>query len=159
LNQRRPRAWVARAILVATIVLLVLAVALAAVGVAARVDASNQRSRAEPVTRALRIEVATRRRGVGNLANLRRRADELTSALSALLGAIRAQVESANRAVTAANHAADLYNSGDAAGATGALGADGQAALDDLGAKTRAVRDSLINVQQQTAAFEEASHG
>jgi hypothetical protein len=159
LNQPRPRAWVGRALFVATIVLLVLAVALAAVGVAARVDASHQRSRAEPATRALRTEVASRGRSVGSLVTLRRRADELASALSTLLGAIRAQVDSANHAVSVANHAADLYNSRDGAGATSALDADRQAALDDLGAKTRAVRDAVTTVQQDATAFEEASHG
>jgi hypothetical protein len=159
LNQLHSRAWVGRALLVATIALLVLTVALAAVGIAARIDASDQRSRAEPATRALRIEVATRRRSVGSLVTLRRRADELTAALSALMGAIRAQVDSANHAVSVANHAADLYNSGDAAGATSALGTDRQAALDDLQAKTRAVRDAVTTVQHDATAFEEASHG
>jgi hypothetical protein len=159
LNQPHPRAWVGRALFVATIALVVLAVALGAVGVVARVDASDQRSRAAPVARALAARVDAQRRGTAELAALRSRADDLSTSLHALLDAIRAQVESANHAVSVANHAADLYNSADVAGATSVLATDRQAALDDLSAKTRAVRDAVTVVQQQTAAFEEASHG
>jgi hypothetical protein len=158
LNQAHPRAWVGRALFVATIVLLVLAVALGAVGVATRVDASDRRSRGAPVARALASRVDAQRRGTAELAALRSRADDLSTSLHALLDAIRAQVESANHAVSVANHAADLYNSGDPAGAATAL-ADGGAAANDLEVKTRAVRDAVSRVQRDAIAVEDVPHG
>jgi hypothetical protein len=159
LSERHPRAWLGSALLVAAIVLLLLAVGLAAVGVAARVDASDERARAEPVALHLNGEIEAQRRSIATLATLRSRALEQASSLRALLGAVRAQVESANHAVAVANHAADLYNSGDAAGAMTALGTDGDAAVNDLDAKTRAVRDALTRVQQGTSTLEDALRG
>jgi hypothetical protein len=79
--------------------------------------------------------------------------------LRALIVAIRAQVDSANHAVTVVNHSGGLYNSGDATGATTALDADGGTAVDDLDAKTRAVRDAVTRVQQDATALAGSSRG
>jgi uncharacterized protein YbaP (TraB family) len=159
LSAPRPREWIRTAYFVALIALLVLAAGFAAVGVVARVDASHHRSRAEPVARALRAEVEKNRRNVATLATLRRRARGLGSASSALMAAIRAQVDSANHAVAVMNQSSDLYNSGDVAGATTALENDGDAAVNDLDDTTRTVRESVTRVQQDSAALAETSRG
>src|SRR5262245_43940400 len=83
-----------------------LTVVLVAVGVWARVDTSDKQARAEPLKRERHALETREREDVYRLGTLRRSTNDVTSWLSALLGAIRAQVKTANRAAGVANNAA-----------------------------------------------------
>ena len=60
-------------------------------------------------------------------------------------------IDAHNHYIDIANHAADLYNGGDAAGAIGLFQNDGAAAINDVNAKRTAT-------QQAVQAAEDALH-
>ncbi len=140
LNRARSRKRGSGSLLVATAALLLVAGGLVALGFSFRSDASDLRSETAPELEQLQAQIEIQRRDLLELEQLRRRAACVGTSFTALVAAIRSQVDASNHAAKAADFVGDLYNSGDGDGAHRALESRVMAsALDDLDAKARQV--------------------
>jgi hypothetical protein len=127
-------------LLVVTAALLLVAVGLVALGFSFRSDASDLRAETAPELEQLQAQIEIQRRDVLEFEQLRQRATRVGTSFTALVDAIRTQVDASNHAAKAADFVGDLYNSGDGDGAHRALESKVMAsALADLEAKAREV--------------------
>jgi hypothetical protein len=147
------------ALLIATVILVVIAVGSAGAALVVRHDTGDLQARAEPVHAAVRELTAAEITAQRRLRVLRARARATNQALAALFAAEQAQVDASNHAVDVANQAVDQYNNAQTADVAAAFQAAGDAAIADLEQKTAAVRSAAAVAQRALAALQEASSG
>src|SRR5512135_782301 len=99
-------------LLVVTVVLVVLVVGLVAGALLVHRSALDTRAEADRVRRVAAQEARTAAGASGDLVALQQAAGRLDATLGALMSSYRAQIQSQNGAVDAANRAADTYNAG-----------------------------------------------
>ena len=143
-------------VLIATGVLVFVAVALAVVAFVVHRDASDMQAAADRTGRVTRGHVAARVNSSHDLAALHASVDRTYTALGALMAGYQAQLASQNHAIEVANNAAASYNAGQA-NIADALNPEAQAAVADAEAKVAAVRAALVQVKQAFAALRQVS--
>jgi hypothetical protein len=146
------------AFVVATVVLLVVAVSAGVAAFVVRSDTSDMRARVEPIHRKFRELTADELDSERRLRAVRTRSEVVATRLAELMQAYRAQVDASNHAVDVANHAVDQYNTGQA-GVAAAFQAAGDAATADLEEKTAAVTAAVAAVQREITALAQVSGG
>jgi hypothetical protein len=145
-------------LLVATIVLLAVALAAGAATFVVRSDTSDLQARTDPINRRVRQLTADELNSERRLRAVRTRSTGLATRLAELLRAFQAQVDASNHAVDVANQAVDQYNTGQA-GVAAAFQAAGDAATADLEQKTAAVTAAVAAVQREITALGQVSGG
>jgi uncharacterized protein HemX len=151
----RPRARPATALLVATGVLVVAALALGAFGVVVRNHTSDLQAQTRSITRRTRRLIASESDAARRARQLENAGSRAADALGALLAAYRAQVEASNHAVDLANQAANRYNHTNA-GLADAFKAEGDAAVTDVATQTAAMHVALTVAKRAITELQDA---
>jgi hypothetical protein len=147
------------ALLIATVILVVIALGTAGAALVVRHDTDDLHATTEPVHRESRELAATEADAERRLRLLEERGRATNEALAALFAAEQAQVDASNHAVDVANQAADQYNNAQATDLAAAFTAAGDAALTDLETKTQAVRSAAEAAQRAIVSLQEAADG
>jgi hypothetical protein len=147
------------ALLIATVILMVIAVGSAGAALVVRHDTGNLQASAEPVHATIRELTAAEITAERRLRVLRARARAANQALAGLFAAEQAQVDASNHAVDVANQAVDQYNNAQSTDIAAVFQAAGDAAIADLEQKTAAVRSAADVAQRALAALQEATSG
>ena len=154
---RAHRSRVGIAMLVAAGLLLAGAGVVGVTGFQAKSEASDERSATATATHRRRV-LATREQAAAREADdVTRRTEALPEKFTSLGGSVGDLADAQNHFVDVANHAADLYNQGDAAGAAAAYRTDGVSAVDAMAKQHDAAMQSLHDAQDALAHLQEVA--
>jgi len=147
------------ALLIATVMLVVVALGTVGAALVVRHDTDDLEARAEPLHQEVRELTAREADAERRRRQLQERGRTTSEALAALFAAEQAQVDASNHAVDVANQAVDRYNGAQMTDVSAAFAAAGDAALADLEAKTQAVRAAAEAAQRGVASLLDAARG
>jgi hypothetical protein len=160
-RQRRVRreARQGTALLIATIILVVVALGAAGAALLVRRDTDDLHTRTEPMRDEVRKLTFAERDAETHLRLLKQRGRAASESLAALFAAEQAQIDASNHAVDVANQAVDQYNNAQVSDLGATFAAAGDAALGDLETKTTAARAAADAARRAIASLQGATDG
>jgi hypothetical protein len=138
-------------------VFVVVAIVLVIVGVNAQSDASHDDDRTAALTAARDASAKVQRPIDQHKEHLRKLSNAVMAKWSALGAALNDMVMAQNHFIDVVNHAADLYNGGDHAGAAAAVRTDGAPALTAMVQKNTAVQGAYQAARTALQQLQDAS--